>query len=327
MIIKRISFSFTILLASVFLFQAVAQQDFSRMPNEPTYFFNPLAINPAYAGSRDVVSLTGILRKQALFSQNGGAGSEYFSIDAPIANDKIGLGFQAFNNSTSQASVGFIGSAAYRYFVGEEGVISVGVQGGVYQMLSSGINAGNQFKGAFGVGVFYRDFNKYVGIGLPTLSSLKSEALSTTGSFVSVSLPKPIYLSAGYLYEVTEDLAVKGGIVARTFLGTSSGQMATALDFNAMVWYRQKYGVGLNLMNTGSDVNGSKAFVISAEYQISPKMRFGYGYDAKGNNGLGTQTTNPLTGSISNVGQGLHYLMLRLEFDSGNGRIDNFRYF
>jgi type IX secretion system PorP/SprF family membrane protein len=285
-------------------------QDLNRIPNEPTYFFNPLAINPAYAGSKDVVSMSGILRKQQLFGQNGGSGAQYFSIDLPIADDKFGIGFQAYNNPTSNSDIGFISSVAYRTFVGEDGVIAVGAQGGLYQVRGLSFNSTNQFKGSAGAGVYYRDYNKYIGLGIPNILALKSESLTTTATAVEVALPRPIYLSAGYVHEINDDIAVKGGLVVRSFLGNAASQLATAIDFNS-----------------GSDVNATKAFIITAEVQLNEKLRFSYGFDLSGSSGQNTQTTNPLTGAVTSSGNGQHYLMLRYEWDSGNGRIENFRYF
>jgi len=64
-------------------YQTFAQQEamFSQ------YMFNILAINPAYAGSRDVLSLTTLGRYQWV-GVEGAPKTFTFSIDSPIKNEK-----------------------------------------------------------------------------------------------------------------------------------------------------------------------------------------------------------------------------------------------
>jgi type IX secretion system PorP/SprF family membrane protein len=295
-------------------------QDYNRLPIHVSYPFNGLAINPAYAGSREVTSLTALLRQQSLFQQ-GMPSSQYFSIDTPIMQEKGGLGFQAFNDNYSATSIGFLGSFAYRSFVGENGVLSYGIQGGTVQM-RTGTNmlSTNEFMFTYGGGIYYNDFLKYVGISVPVFNTLQP-----TGG---MALPRPIFLTAGYVYEVHDDLAIKGSMLARQYMSSgSSASSSTALDFGATVWLKRKYGIGGWYQGTGSEVNPSKAMLLTLEIQSNDKLRFGAAYDFMGDNGLNTQTTNPLTGGVGSSGKGLFYMMLRYEFDNGNGKVSDFRYF
>jgi type IX secretion system PorP/SprF family membrane protein len=58
--------------------QAVAQQD----PQFNQYFFNPLGVNPAYAGSRGTLSAIAIHRSQWV-GFDGAPSSESFAIHSP----------------------------------------------------------------------------------------------------------------------------------------------------------------------------------------------------------------------------------------------------
>ena len=78
------------------------------------YMFNTLAINPAYAGSRNVTSATALYRNQWVGIQ-GAPETLTLSIDAPINSKKVGLGLQVFNDRIGVTSTtGAFGSYAYR---------------------------------------------------------------------------------------------------------------------------------------------------------------------------------------------------------------------
>ena len=57
------------------------------------YLLNGLAINPAYAGSRDVLSSSIMYRKQWM-GFDGAPATSTFSAHTPLKNRKIGLGLQ-----------------------------------------------------------------------------------------------------------------------------------------------------------------------------------------------------------------------------------------
>src|SRR6218665_558866 len=80
-------------------FQANAQQEVMYSQ----YMFNTLAINPSYAGSRDVLSLTALGRYQWI-GVPGSPNTHSFSLDMPIKNEKMGLGLTAFNDAIGIAN-------------------------------------------------------------------------------------------------------------------------------------------------------------------------------------------------------------------------------
>src|ERR1700733_6995334 len=105
---KKIHLLFVLLL--VMAFQAFAQQDglFSQ------YMFNTMLINPAYAGSRDVISLNALYRKQWV-NVPGAPETMTFSADAPLKKEKMGIGLTMFNDKIGVTnSTGFYGNYAYR---------------------------------------------------------------------------------------------------------------------------------------------------------------------------------------------------------------------
>ena len=88
---------------------AIAQQD----PQFNQYFFNPLGINPAYAGSRGMLSAVAVHRNQWIGFE-GAPNTQSFAIHAPTRNKKMGFGFQAINDEIGpKNTVAISGDYAY----------------------------------------------------------------------------------------------------------------------------------------------------------------------------------------------------------------------
>jgi type IX secretion system PorP/SprF family membrane protein len=82
-----------IVLMAVLLFQeAEAQQD----PQYTQYMYNMNVVNPAYAGSKESLSLTALYRNQWA-GLDGNPVTFTFSAHSPIS-DKIGLGLSAIKD-------------------------------------------------------------------------------------------------------------------------------------------------------------------------------------------------------------------------------------
>jgi type IX secretion system PorP/SprF family membrane protein len=299
-------------------FRAEAQQDQLYL----VYPFMPLVVNPAYAGSREVVNITGVFRKRPLFNLNGvsGATQQYISIDSPIAQGRMGLGFQAFNGNQSFANLngvvsgnlGFYGDVAYKITLPHDGRLSLGAQLGVTQVplilqTGSGGGSDSNFKESIGIGVYYRTDDLYAGVSYQNLTA-------SSGTY-----SKPVFFTAGYLYEISADLKLKAGILGRYYTNPNVTEKL-ALDYNATLWIKERFGIGVWYMNTGSEFT-SKSLLASAEFQLGNQFRFGYSYDFKGNNPV------PSSGLNYNDLGGFHQLMIRYELDSGNGKIGVPRFF
>ena len=96
------------------------------------YMFNTMAINPAYAGSRNVTSATALYRNQWV-GIVGAPKTITLSLDAPINSKKVGLGLQVFSDKIGVTNTtGAFGSYAYRIRL-NKGTLSFGLQGGVSQ--------------------------------------------------------------------------------------------------------------------------------------------------------------------------------------------------
>jgi type IX secretion system PorP/SprF family membrane protein len=279
-----------------------------------TYPFMPLNINPAYAGSREVISVSGIYRKKPLFGALGVASTtqQYFNFDMPIAQDRMAIGFQAYNaeqvigNGTSGilGNLGLYGDFAYRLTLPNDGKLAIGVQLGVTQVpvaisIGSGGSGNTAFNSSYGAGIYYNNDDAYFGVSMLNLNA-------------NDNYNRPIYITGGYVFTIDDDFKIKTGAVLRKQSSNAGGK--TVFDLNATGWIKDKFGIGVWYQNTGSEIS-TQAILGSFQIQLK-KFQIGYAYDFSGSGN---------TNTISN--EGFHQLMLKYEIDSGNGKSGVFRYF
>jgi type IX secretion system PorP/SprF family membrane protein len=292
---------------------AFAQQDALYV----TYPQNPLALNPAYAGSSGIASVSIMVRKQSLVLQGAGS-SQYLSYNTPLANGKFGMGLQAYNSSFGQAGsgggTGFNLGGSYRHHFNDSISISVGAQAGFVQ-IPGFLSGAYDFKPIAGAGAYFRTFNSYLGVSMPVFTK-PYYALSTSSRYYFL---RPIFVSAGHVFNINENFDLKFGAVFRQ-LDQNQG---SDIDLNAVVWVKKWLGLGIWKNGTGSEINANNAVIITADAQISQKFRLGISYDAAAKTQY--DPINPQTGRSS--GLSLYSFTLRYDFDNLTGKINNFRYF
>ena len=67
------------------------------------YMYNTANINPAYAGSRDVLSIFGLYRAQWI-GLKGAPKTGTFALHSPISNSNVGLGLSFVNDKIGPSS-------------------------------------------------------------------------------------------------------------------------------------------------------------------------------------------------------------------------------
>jgi len=113
------------ILSILMVFEGFSQQD----AGFSMYFFNPVYINPGYAGSREAISGTLVHRSQWA-AMNDAPTTQTFCLHSAIPNSKIGLGFQLYNdNSGPMRNTGLNLTYAYHLPIGKKSKISFGVTG------------------------------------------------------------------------------------------------------------------------------------------------------------------------------------------------------
>ena len=277
------------------------------------YMFNYLAINPAYAGSRDVLGVTGLYRKQWI-NVDGAPTTMTITADAPIAHERMGVGLSVSNDKIGiENNTGVYGTYAYRLRLSQKGTLSFGASVGFTQYKASlaGVNTNNtkfldpafasavsEFNPNFGFGVYYTTDKFYLAASLPHILASQLSSLQELDS----RLKRHYFLGAGYVATINPSVKLKPSVLIKVVEGAP-----IQADINLNVWLINRVGFGLSY-RTGD------SFAALAEFQISPTFRFGYAYDL---------TTTRL--GVYNSGS--HELMLRYEFATNRKKIITPRYF
>ena len=290
------------------LYEAQAQQD----PLYSQYMFNMLGINPAYAGSRDLLSVTALGRSQ-WSGMKGAPSSQAILADFSVKEKKVGLGLQFFNDKIGiTKTTGINLSYAYRLRF-KKGMLSMGLQGGIASFkanysdvqLSTAdasdiafANNINEIRPTVGAGVYYTTDKFYVGVSVPHLLHLDSYySKSNSGSMYENN---HWMLATGFVHHFSPDVVLKPSVLLRAVSGAP-----LTVDVNANMWF-------YNVVALGVSVRTSNMVVGMLEIQANRQFRFGYAYDFN---------TSGLTG------RGSHEIMLRYEFGYEKKRMYSPRYF
>jgi type IX secretion system PorP/SprF family membrane protein len=153
------------------------------------YLLNGLLINPAYAGSRGVLSTNLSYRKQWL-SVKGAPESQTISAHTLLKNDRVALALQAqFMSFGYTKTSGIFVSYAYHIRAGK-GKLSFGLKGGIEMSNTNytGINLIDNTDPAFttgplsyalpnvGAGMYYYSSNFFAGLSVPWFLSYRKTA-------------------------------------------------------------------------------------------------------------------------------------------------------
>lgn len=261
---------------------SIAQQD----TQYTQYMYNTISINPAYAGSRDALSINGLYRNQWV-GIGGAPVTQTLNIHSPLGyNDKIGLGFSIVNDKIGPTQETYI-DIDFSYTINtsrEGGQLAFGIKAGGHLLdvnfddlnrftntdILSDTNIDNKFSPNIGVGLYYHTSKFYIGLSAPNLLLTKHFDQSSNGNMASSFLAVErinYYLISGYVLDINEDLQFKPA----TLLKAVSGAPLQA-DISANFLFREKLTFGLAY-------RWSAAVSVLAGFQISDNLMLGFAYD------------------------------------------------
>ncbi|WP_234733144.1 PorP/SprF family type IX secretion system membrane protein [Tellurirhabdus bombi] len=236
------------------------------------YLSNPLTINPAYTGVREVFSMTGIFRRKWLGVQ-GFPVTQSFGADGSLAQGGLGLGLQALNDRMSPYSnTGIYGSLAYHIKLPSGGKVSFGGSGGinVLPVYNPGTGMGfNRALPSVGVGVHYQSDNFWAGVSKP---ELVNRPLSLSGSNSPIRYNRPLFVHVGGQMVPADNV-----VLLPSILITQQTDLPLGIDLNAKAWFYQKLGLGVSVRLNNSSLIATQSYVMGmAEYELSRNIRVGY---------------------------------------------------
>ncbi len=250
---------------------AIAQQE----AQFTQYMFNGLVINPAYAGSQEVMNITAAWRRQWV-SIEGAPETQSLSIHAPTGNDRVAWGALAVNDQIGiHRNIRLFGMYAYRIPF-QNGKLSMGLQAGYMFQRSDYTNATTQFPDPafqenysegfpeFGAGLYYYTDRWHVGISAPKV----------TGNLFSndprrIDNERHIYLQGGYVFGINTILQLHPSILVKSVSGSA---ISYDLNLNAVL---------NNVIWAGISLRSFNSFNALLQLQITPQIRAGYSYDTQ----------------------------------------------
>lgn len=276
------------LAVSIWLFGVIAvqaQQD----PQFNQYMFNPLGINPAYAGSRDALSMNLLYRNQWL-GVDGAPVSQAFSAHTPLLRRKIGVGIQLSNESIGPKDVfSIMGTYAYRLRLGP-GKLAFGLRGGVYNYafdwnkveyrdkadVFNSLNKDSYLVPNFDFGMYFNTRKFFVGLEAAHLNSPTLEFTQTINSGDGSVLERHFSAIIGRAFILNENLAFRPSMLMK-----QAGATPAFVDINANFLFK-------NMLWLGAGYRTGYGGLIIAEYVVKRKFRIGYSYDFAFNSFRGT---------------------------------------
>ncbi len=289
-----------LLVISFILTVGLAEAQLEPLSNQ--YMLNTLAINPAYAGSRDALSIT-MLHRNQWTGFEGSPKTMTLALHSPLRNEKVGLGLLAVNNKIGITNAsGITGNFAYRMNIGS-GIFSLGLSGGVTVArntwselvavdLDDGLiptNTQGYLLPNFSVGSYYYSDRLFIGISIPMFLSHNFNPATHEFDLVNDYSAYNYLINTGYLFKVSETWKVLPSMMIRLNPGAAS-----QMDLNSLVIYRDKVWAGVSYRT-------SKSFVGLMMYQVNNQLAIAYTYD------MGF-------GKIGGYMGGSHEIMIRYEF-------------
>lgn len=271
----------TILLISITIFgidqKASAQQD----AMYSMYMFNGLAVNPAYAGSRERASITALYRHQWT-GLEGAPKTFVISGHAPLLNDKIGLGASISSDNISIFHLISVNlDYAYRIRI-RKGKLALGVNVTLnnHRARWNDLTLNDQNDAAFadnkksvinpnfGFGAYYYSDRFYVGASVPhLLNSSLDKNFKLEGTEAVARQWRHYFFTAGVMINFGRNVKFKPSVLFK-YVQNAPFQA----DINAAILLKEALWIGASY-RTGD------AVVVMIEYMFAKNFRAGYAYD------------------------------------------------
>lgn len=300
----------TLLLFIGLSFSIHAQQD----EQSSMYMFNPLQFNPAYAGSRGDLSVTGVIRSQWV-GISGAPRSQFISFNSPIKFKNMAVGANLSNDVIgARQRTSFYADYAYTLNFSKGQKLNLGLSFGGEQFVLDFqkllaqdptevdyLASFSQINFNTGLGAYYFTNKFYVGLSVPRVfeSKLVENGITLSNAFTK----RHYFLMAGYVHPINSVIDLK---VSTLIKAVPNAPVTVDLNANLfmykMIWFGAMYRF-------------NESLGINAAYQLAESLMFGYAFDY------------PINGLNSVKNAGSHELMLNYTINHKKKAFGSPRYF
>lgn len=255
-------------------YTALSQQ----LPQFTQYMYNTISINPAYAGSRETLSLVGLHRSQWA-GLDGGPETQTFSIHSPMRNEKVGLGLSIINDHLGFENFTYVyADFSYTLNLSEKTKLAFGLKGGftsysIDQELRleypdddviHGIE--DRWNPNIGVGTFLHTNKWYLGLSAPRVLTTDLSGENNVKALERISY----YFTGGYVFNLSKNTKLKPAFLIKA---TNGAPLSYDLTANFLFHEKLWLGAGYRL-NEGTSALGG-----IVDFQVSKQLRIGYAYE------------------------------------------------
>lgn len=276
------------------------------------YMYNTVNINPAYAGSRGVMSIFGLHRTQWV-GLDGAPVTNAFSLNTPINNSNLGIGLSLVNDRIGPTSDNTISAdVSYTVQVSDSYKLNFGIKasGNVFNLDTEKLNPAdandpnlqnfnNEFSPNFGAGVYLHSDKFYLGLSVPNFLQDKKYNDNDVAVFEE---RMNFYGIAGYVFDIGESVKFKPAVLTKMVSGAP-----LQLDASANFLFFDK-------LMLGGAYRWDAAVSALAGFQVTDGLFIGYSYDMD-------------TTKLKNYNSGSHEIFLRFELFSKVNKMVSPRFF
>lgn len=301
------------------LFTLSAVNGYSQQDAQFTqYMYNTININPAYAGSRGVLSIFGLHRTQWV-GIDGAPKTNTFSLNTPIKNSNIGFGLSVINDRIGPSDETAISAdISYSIPTSDKYKLSFGIKATAdllnvdftkLNIYNPGdplaqYNIDNKFSPNVGAGIYYHSDKSYIGLSVPNFLETKhfDKGQNEFGSNSIASEKMHYYLIAGHVFDLSPSLKMKPAFLTKMVKGAP-----LQVDLSANFIYNERFTLG-------AAYRWDAAASLMAGFQINNSLFLGYGYDME-------------VTKLANYNSGSHEVFLRYELFKKAEKVVSPRFF
>ena len=276
------------------------------------YMYNTININPAYAGSRGVMSVFGLHRTQWV-GLDGAPTTNTFSLNTPISNSNLGVGFSLVNDRIGPTSDNTISAdISYTISISENYKLSFGVKasGNIFNLDTDKLtpaqandpnlqNFNNKFKPNIGSGVYLHSDKLYLGLSVP---NFLQDSKYNDNDVAVYQERMNFYFIGGYVFDVSPSIKFKPAVLTKMVTGSP-----LQVDASANFLFFDK-------LMLGGAYRWDAAVSALAGFQVTDGLFIGYSYDM--------ETTN-----LRRYNSGSHEVFLRFELFNKVSKMVSPRFF
>jgi type IX secretion system PorP/SprF family membrane protein len=260
--------------------EVFAQQD----PHYTQYMYNMSVMNPAYAGSKENLSMGLLYRKQWVEIEDAPTTATFFG-HSPVGKN-VGLGLSVISDKIGPVEENNIyGDFSYTLNLGGDHKLAFGIKTGLtlhkvglFSDIGNGHvpdlddpafqeNVSNTYFN-IGSGLFYYTNKYYVGFSVPNMLKSKHLDLTVNGDqYEFGSETSHYFLTGGYVFDLSQTVKFKP-----FFMLKSAFNVSPSLDLSANFLFSEKFEIG-------GTYRLDDSFGAMASYAITPNLKLGYAYD------------------------------------------------